>query len=138
VAFSSLTKGSLPYDQMRKEKKDLVVRPERYVVIEDLNFSSLRVGRPDFCPVSVPWCGSAGQRYGISDFKWFKNISVFYDAVRPCDSDINLLDKVEPFAAPHSSDYLRVRGKTIALDLDFDVPGFRKGLGWSWRRRYGS
>ena len=121
----------------KKREKNLIVRPERYVVIEDLNFSSLRVGRPDFCPVSVPGCGSACQGYGISDFQRFKNIPVLYYTVRPCDSDINLLDKVEPFAAPHGSDYLRIRGKTIALDLNIDVPGFRQGLGWSWRRRHG-
>jgi hypothetical protein len=37
----------------RGKKKKSVVCPERYVIVEDLNLSSLRVGRPDFCPVMV-------------------------------------------------------------------------------------
>ena len=36
-----------------KKGKKSVVCPERYVIVEDLNLGSLRVGRPDFCPVMV-------------------------------------------------------------------------------------
>ena len=65
----------------KKREKRLVVCPERYVVIEDLNLSSLRISRPDFCTVSIPGCGSAGQRHGIPDFQRFKNIPVLHYTV---------------------------------------------------------
>lgn len=121
---------------MLKKQEKSVVCPERDIIIEDLNPGSLGISRPDFCPVGIPRGGGACKGYGISDLKRFENIPVFHYTIRPCNSDINLTDKVESFSAPHGSYYLWIRGKTVALDLDFDFPCSRQGLGWSRGRRY--
>jgi len=85
------------------KKERSVVRPERYIIIEDLNLVSLGIGCPDFCTVRVPFFISAVQCNEIANFQWFGNNTIFNNTIRSGDSDINLLDKVEPLAATDGS-----------------------------------
>ena len=103
----------------KKEKKS-VVCPERYVIVEDLNLSSLgsvaqTSARSWF--LSVPFNETKSPT-----FSGLGIIPVFDNTISPCDSDINLLDKGEPLAATDSCDYLGIRSITITLDLNFDSP----------------
>ena len=118
-------------------KKSLIC-PERDIRIEDLDFFSLWICRPDFDTVGfVTRFVRAAQGYGLSLVQGFFHHAGYHDTVRSGYCDIDLLDEVEPFTSLAADNDMGIPCLTIGRDLHLDIPVFRQGLGWPGCQRNG-